>query len=626
LAITVEQVVALAPDPAATAAARKLATSRAWRGLGASDEAIWGECQGSALYQVRFARDDLVSKCSCPSRKFPCKHALGLMLLSIGQQIPVREEPDWVREWLRNQSPRREKARKPAGSPDPEAQAKRAERRLERVRAGFDLLDLWSEDLVRDGIASLEERPGTFFGQMAARLVDAQASGLARRVRRIGFLAGSGPAWPRAVLDELGLAALASQAFRRVDDLDGPLRADLRQLVGFSLDKEDVIAAGDRVDDAWVVVGQTVTEDERFRSLRTWLRGITSGRCALVLQFAPGEAAFAETFVPGSTFTAALAFWPGAFPQRALVQEWGDALEAAATRLPGFDDVAGFLDSAASAYARQPFLERLCCTLREVSPIREPSGFALVPGALRTAASTTGCSSRCPRGRPVDLAGEWNGHALSSAERRGGRSLPRVGMSDRPMRSFCTALLGIGRQSAPPADARLEALLPQDPLTGERRVLLLAGIDAVRRRAGYRAAQRAQPPRAPDETRPACSKKVAKVLEPLVGAEDETLLTEAAGLLARAGQRVRPELLLSVLSNISGAELREAFRPLLGERGAWLSQFRADWSWAAPPAVTKLDSARAKEIWAEGSYPERLALIWQLRAEDPAAARSLLES
>src|SRR4051812_30902698 len=195
-------------------------------------------------------------------------------------------------------------------------------------------------------------------------------------------------------------------------------------------------------------------------------------------------------------------------------------------------------------------------------------------------------------------------------------------MSDALLRA---ALLGTGREPSPPADPRLEMLLPESGLTAERRVLLLAGIDAVRRRAGYRPAQRAQPTRAPEETRPACSKKVAEVLGRLVPGE-ETLLLEAAGLLARAGQRVRPELLLSVLSNITGPELRDAFRPLLGERGAWLSQFRADFRWAAPPAVSKLDAAKAKEIWTEGSYPERRALISRLRAEDPAAARALVES
>ena len=230
MALTVEQVFALAPDPAVAQAARKLASSRVWSRLGSSEAAIWGECQGSAKYQVRVARSDLGSRCTCPSRKFPCKHALGLLLRSVEQPIPTVEEPEWVREWLdkRVSETAREKTRKVAAPPDPEAQARRAEKRLERVRGGLEILDLWAQDLVRDGIASLEERPPAFFAQMAARLVDAQSTGLARRVRRIGFLAGSDPGWPRAVLEELGLVALASHAFRRIDQVDAALRADLR--------------------------------------------------------------------------------------------------------------------------------------------------------------------------------------------------------------------------------------------------------------------------------------------------------------------------------------------------------------------------------------------------------------
>ena len=105
------------------------------------------------------------------------------------------------------------------------------------------------------------------------------------------------------------------------------------------------------------------------------MRGLRSGRYALVLQFAPGSAPFEESLLPGSTIAATLAFWPGAFPQRALIEDRRAAVEPVVQRLPGFEDVAAFLESAAAAYARQPFLERLCCTIRGVMPFCEEKHF-----------------------------------------------------------------------------------------------------------------------------------------------------------------------------------------------------------------------------------------------------------
>ena len=104
MTITPDQVLAFAPDSASAAAARKLAMTRHWRNPGRSETAIWGECQGSALYQVAIDLAGPAWKCSCPSRKIPCKHALGLMLLaaSAPQAVPVSDPPPWTAEWLGN--------------------------------------------------------------------------------------------------------------------------------------------------------------------------------------------------------------------------------------------------------------------------------------------------------------------------------------------------------------------------------------------------------------------------------------------------------------------------------------------------------------------------------------------
>jgi hypothetical protein len=188
------------------------------------------------------------------------------------------------------------------------------------------------------------------------------------------------------------------------------------------------------------------------------------------------------------------------------------------------------------------------------------------------------------------------------------------------------ALLGTGREPGPPANAQLDALLPEAPLTAERRLLLLAGMDAVRRRAGYRPVQRAEaPPAAPDETRPACSKIAGRLIAELIATGNEELLFEAAELLDRSGQRVRPELLPTLLA-VPDDDLREAFLPVLGERGVWLSKFHPAWSWAGAKDAEALDAAGADHLWTEGTFPERFSLLERLRARDPAAARALLAS
>jgi hypothetical protein len=419
--LTVEQVTGLAPDASSAAAAKKLAKPATWRGLGRSAEALWGECQGSALYQVRVALPDLTAKCSCPSRKFPCKHSLGLLLLAAGNPtaVPEGDAPDWVREWLAKRTERAAKKEQrqtsPKAPPDAAAQARRAERRLDRVVEGLEALDLWMNDLVRNGLAGVETQGAQVWETQAARLVDAQAPAVATRVRRLGEIPRATRDWPQRLLLELGRLALLTHAFRRLDALEPPLQADVRQLLGWTVSQEDVIAAGDVVGDDWIVLGQWVDEDVRLRVQRNWLRGATTGRDALVLQFSIGGAPFPETLIPGTTFAADLAFWPSAFPQRALVTARRGAAAPWTGPLPGHETVAAFLAAVADALARQPWLERFACALRAVTPAPNGQAWYLVDAAgaaLPLEGTDHWRLLALSGGAPVDLAGEWDGDRL----------------------------------------------------------------------------------------------------------------------------------------------------------------------------------------------------------------------
>lgn len=219
MTITTEQVSQLAPDGSSLSAGKKLMALKNWSDLGISAEALWGKCQGSALYQVKVDLSNLGSSCSCPSRKFPCKHGLGLLFLyaeSPGALV-LGEPPDWVNEWLSKRQDRAEKkaekkADEAAKPIDEKAQQKRAEQRESRVSEGLERLDLWIRDLVRNGLAGLESKPPAFWDEQSRRLVDAQAAGLSSRLLALGELPGSAPDWPERMLAELGRLKLLIHA------------------------------------------------------------------------------------------------------------------------------------------------------------------------------------------------------------------------------------------------------------------------------------------------------------------------------------------------------------------------------------------------------------------------------
>jgi Mg-chelatase subunit ChlD len=72
----------LAPDASSQRAAAGLANPSRWSGSGAAGDLVWGLCAGSGKrpYQTVVDLTGPAYKCSCPSRKFPCKHALALLL------------------------------------------------------------------------------------------------------------------------------------------------------------------------------------------------------------------------------------------------------------------------------------------------------------------------------------------------------------------------------------------------------------------------------------------------------------------------------------------------------------------------------------------------------------------
>lgn len=144
--------------------------------------------------------------------------------------------------------------------------------------------------------------------------MDAQASGLAAGVRQLESAVSSGEGWQQRTLLSMGRLQLLTEAMQRMDALPELLRHDVRSSAGWAMDKEDVLAANDRVLDAWHVLGISHDENEKLWERRVWLRGVASGRNALLLDFSHGGRRFDQALVPGTVVKATLCFFPSASP------------------------------------------------------------------------------------------------------------------------------------------------------------------------------------------------------------------------------------------------------------------------------------------------------------------------
>jgi hypothetical protein len=417
---TADQVLALAPDSASRKAGSKLGTAGPWSGTGRSQEGavVWGLCAGSGGTPYRTVVDVThpaaassgpAYRCSCPSRKFPCKHALGLLLLWSAEgegSVPAGRAPDWAEQWIADRSRAREKERPEAGPAgagsgpaDPEGARRRAERRAERITAGATELEERLADLLRSGLATAEQAGYGLWEETAARMVDAQAPGLASRVRELGAIPASGPGWPVRLLEECALLHLLDQGWLHRERLPAALAATVRTRVGLPS-----AAQGPPVRDDWLVLAQYDTQDPKLTTRRIWLHGTASGRTALLLSYGAAGRSPELTLPVGLALDAELSAHPGAGQQRASI------VEQFAPPTPTGARPAGMTTTEATArygesLRHDPWQDSIPLTLTDVVPTPDGDSWQLADADGTTALPLTPATSRAGLWRLVALSG-----------------------------------------------------------------------------------------------------------------------------------------------------------------------------------------------------------------------------
>jgi hypothetical protein len=361
----------LAPDQSSLAAAKKLLSANNWPMLGQSQahDSIWGQCKGSGANPY-LTMADVVNhgyKCTCPSRKFPCKHVLALMWIYNGNSssFAPSEPPEWVMEWLsRRRRPAAVSAAeetlpaKPAKdiqaaeteakavladtSADAEALAKKAEQKQQRaiqtelstqqaVQDGLAELELWIRDQLRTGLMGLSKALRERTRRISARLVDAKAPVLASRIDELYSMSAHYPLERQVgyVLQELAAWLLLSRAYQ-LNPKDPDAR---RALIGAENREQLETLQCQKIKGRWLCLGEKIeTRRDGLVSHSSYLWPLDTANDsslltpALLLDHHPASVGKRQSSLrAGTQLEGELVFYPSRLPQRALLADYSIA-------------------------------------------------------------------------------------------------------------------------------------------------------------------------------------------------------------------------------------------------------------------------------------------------------------
>jgi hypothetical protein len=417
-----ERVMALAPDASSQQAAAKLRGPAPWAQAGAAGDVVWGLCAGSGKhsYQVIADVSGPAYKCSCPSRKFPCKHAVALLLNWADGLVPdAAQPPGFAESWIAGRAGRAGRAAvaaRPAATADTEAAARRAGQRRARVAAGLAELEMWLRDQVRAGL-SVASGGYRHVEPIAARMVDAQAPGVAAALRDIAGIPASGDGWPGRLLGEYAQLHVLVRAHGQLDTLPADLAAVVKSHVGYTVARDDVLA-GPAVGDRWLVLAARDLLDGAIPARRIWLHGQRTARFALLLIFDPRGAFGAHreaALAPGTAVEADLYFYPGQ-PELRAVMGTRHGEPGPASRPEPSSNICHLLNEWSAALAEDPWLASWPVLLTGV-PVPAGDGWQFADPSGQAAALVTEGIDIWPLvaisgGGQVTIAGEWSTDGL----------------------------------------------------------------------------------------------------------------------------------------------------------------------------------------------------------------------
>lgn len=148
-----------------------------------------GQCQGSGKKPYTCSCDFIdpalpVFRCTCPSRQFPCKHCVGLMLAYVQEptEFQVAEIPADIQAKREKSVGREEQQASNAGKPR-KVNKSALVKKMQAQLSGLELLERLAHSLVSLGIGNMNVKSAHEIEQQARQLGDAYLPGAQKALR-----------------------------------------------------------------------------------------------------------------------------------------------------------------------------------------------------------------------------------------------------------------------------------------------------------------------------------------------------------------------------------------------------------------------------------------------------------
>jgi len=195
------------------------------------------------------------------------------------------------------------------------------EKRMQNVQDGIVELKSWMDDLYRTGIGNIPSQGAIFFSDIIAKMIDAQAPGLAAILRKMAANDYQDNNSLEKLLRSLTQLKLLLACFDQREEISENLLMDVRHSIGWYSNKQDVLKS-DGTRDNWLCIWRTLERtDDNIVTEKLWFYGLNTKQFGVLFNFFIGFQKPIITIKEGMLIDASVCYYASALPLRFLIKE-----------------------------------------------------------------------------------------------------------------------------------------------------------------------------------------------------------------------------------------------------------------------------------------------------------------